>query len=270
MMKIKKIINKITEILSLKELSILSAYLSYSLVLALIPIITIIVSVIGGFGISIDTVIGIIEGVLPNYASDIVVGAISGESFDFSIGILNIATFFGAGKGMYAIINTSNNLYNIENKSKIKDMLRAFLILIIMIVLMIFMIIVPMLGDGIVSVISYFIKSEDILEMINMVYVVFKWPVTLFLIFFAIKAIYIIAPSVKVRDRDATIGALITTIGWTIFTALFGYYISYFGKYDIVYGGLSSIIILLIWFYVISYILILGIVINTRKYNKLY
>lgn len=270
MIKIKNIINKITEILSLKELSILSAYLSYSLVLALIPIITIIVSVIGGFGISIDTVIGMIDGVLPNYASDVVVGAISGESFDFSIGILNIATFIGAGNGMYAIINTSNNLYKIESESKMKDRVRAFLILIIMIILMLFMIIVPMLGDGIVSIISNFIKSQDILEMINMIYGVFKWPLTLFLIFFAIKAIYVIAPSVKIRGKDTTIGALITTIGWTLFTALFGYYISYFGKYDIVYGGLSSIIILLIWFYVISFILILGIIINTRKYNKLY
>ena len=95
-----------------------------------------------------------------------------------------------------------------------------------------------------------------------------KWPLTLILLFFAIKLIYIIAPSVKIKSSDVTIGAFVTTIGWALFTAIFSYYIKYFGKYDIVYGGLASIIILLIWFYVLSYILILGIVINTRKYNK--
>ena len=54
--KIKRYIEKIIKILSIKELSILPAYLSYSLVLALIPIMTIIVVVAGIFSISIDTV----------------------------------------------------------------------------------------------------------------------------------------------------------------------------------------------------------------------
>jgi len=70
------------------------------------------------------------------------------------------------------------------------------------------------------------------------------------------------------KGDETTVGAFVTTVGWIIFTAIFGYYISFFGRYDIIYGGLSSIIILLIWFYVISFILMLGIVINTLKYNK--
>ena len=87
-------------------------------------------------------------------------------------------------------------------------------------------------------------------------------------IFLAVKLIYIIAPSIKVKSEETTVGAFVTTIGWVMFTAIFGYYINFFGRYDIIYGGLASIIILLIWFYVLSFILILGIVINTRKYNK--
>ena len=41
-----------------------------------------------------------------------------------------------------------------------------------------------------------------------------------------------------------------------------------FSKYDIIYGGLSSITVLLIWIYALCFILVLGIVINTLKYNK--
>lgn len=266
--KIKKNINKITKILSLKELSILPAYLAYSLVLAIIPIITIIVVVVGYFSISIDTVIKMINDLLPSYASDVIVGAISGESFDWSVGVLNLATFVIAANGMYAIVNASNNLYKIDSDSQIKDRLRSLFILIIMIILLIFLIIVPMLGDKIIEIISNYNISQSILEMINLVYNALKWPLTLLLLYFAIKAIYIIAPSVKIKKEETTIGAFITTIGWAIFTAIFGYYINFFGKYDIIYGGLASIIILLIWFYVLSFILILGIVINTIKYNK--
>lgn len=268
MNKIKNQIKKIMKILSLKELSILPAYLAYSLVLAIIPIITIIVVVASYFSISIDTVITLINDLLPNYASSVIISAISGDSFDLSVGVLNLATFMVAGKGMYAIVNASNNLYKIETKSTIKDRFRSFIILIIMIVLLLFMIIVPMLGDIIIKFISGYNIPINILNMITLLYSALKWPITLLLIFLAVKLIYVIAPSVKIKSEETTIGAFITTVGWALFTAIFGYYINFFGKYDIIYGGLSSIIILLIWIYVLSYILILGIVINTIKYNK--
>ena len=266
--KIKKYIKKIIKILSLKELSILPAYLAYSLVLAIIPIITIIVVILGVFDISIDTVITLINDLLPNYASDVIVGAISGESFDWSVGVLNFATFVIAANGMYAIVNASNNLYKLESSSQVSDRLRSLTILVIMILLLIFMIIVPMLGDKIIGIINELNISRNIIEMITLIYEALKWPITLLLIFLAIKVIYIIAPSVRVKSEETTIGAFVTTVGWAIFTAIFGYYINFFGRYDIIYGGLSSIIILLIWVYVLSFILILGIVINTMKYNK--
>ena len=266
--KIKKHIKKIIKILSLKELSILPAYLSYSLVLAIIPIITNVVALAGLFSISIDTVINLINDLLPNYASDVIVNAISGESFDISVGVLNFATFVIATNGMYAIVNASNNLYKIESDSQLKDRGRSLVLLIIMILLVLFMIAVPMLGDKIVSLI---IKYDDYLRIANMVsllYSALKWPITFILIFLAIKAIYMIAPSVKIKSDETTIGAFVTTVLWILFTVIFGYYINFFGIYDIIYGGLASIIILLIWFYVLSFILILGIVINTIKYNK--
>ena len=92
---IKRYFSKLIKILSLKELRILPAYLSYSFVLAVIPIATIIVIVAGYFSISIDSIINLINEFLPSYASDIVVGVISGKDFDISVGVLNIFTFIG-------------------------------------------------------------------------------------------------------------------------------------------------------------------------------
>lgn len=268
--KIKKYIKKIIKILSLKELSILPAYLSYSLVLAIVPIITIIVVIVSVFHISMDNVIVMIEDLLPSYASGVIINSISGDSFDVSVGLLNFVTFVIAANGMYAIVNASNNLYKLESESQIKDRLRSVLILIVMILLLLFLIIVPMLGNKIIDIISSFGIPKNIVEIIALLYGALKWPITFILIFFAIKFIYMIAPSVKIKSEETTLGAFVTTVGWVIFTAIFGFYINFFGKYDIIYGGLSSIIILLIWFYVLSFILILGIVINTMKYNKGY
>ena len=116
--KIKRYFKKLIEILSLKELRILPAYLAYSFVLAVVPILTIIVIVASFFSISIDSVISLLTDLLPSYASRVVVDAISGQSFDFSVGLLNIVTFCIAANGMYAIISASNSLYKIEETNK--------------------------------------------------------------------------------------------------------------------------------------------------------
>ena len=266
--KVKKYLKKLLEILSLKELRILPAYLSYSFVLATIPILTIIVIVAGFFSVSMDTVIGLLNDLLPSYASKVVVGAISGQSFDFSVGLLNIITFVIAANGMYAIIDASNTLYKIDNSSPIKDRLKSVIILLIIILLLLFLVLFPMLGDQILKLFSEHKPFENIIDELLLIYKAIKWPVTFLIIFLNIKLIYQIAPSKDIKSEETTIGAFITTVGWVCFTAIFGYYINYFGRYDLVYGGLSNIIILLIWVYTLSFILILSIVINTMKYNK--
>ena len=268
MKKIKKYIEKLLKILSLKELRILPAYLSYSFVLASIPIFTIIVIVAGYFSISIDSIINLLKDILPNYVSRMVIEVISGKEFDLSIGFLNLITFIIAANGMYAIVDASNSLYKIEETSQIKDRFKAFLILIIIIMLLLFLLLFPMLGDRILEILGSYKLFENVLDDIILIYKVVRWPISFLIIFFNIKLIYMIAPSVKIKKDETTTGAFVTTLGWVLFTAIFGYYIKYFAKYDLIYGSLSSLIILLIWVYVLSFILVLGIVINTTKYNK--
>ncbi len=266
--KVKKYVRKVIKILSLKELQILPAYLSYNFVLALIPILTIIVIVAGWFSVSIDSIIELIEDILPSYASNVVVPAISGKEFDFSVGFLNLITFVLASNGTYAIVTASNSLYKVEKSSQIKDRIKSVVILLIIIGLLLFLVLVPMFGERILELLNDYKLLSNILDKITLIYKIVKWPITFLVIFFNIKLIYIVAPSIKVNKDETTIGAFVTTVIWMIFTAIFGYYIKFFARYDLIYGSLSSITILLIWLYALSFILILGIVINTTKYNK--
>lgn len=236
--KIKRYFKKLIEILSLKELRILPAYLAYSFVLAVVPILTIIVIVAGFFSISIDSVISLLTDLLPSYASRVVVDAISGQSFDFSVGLLNIVTFCIAANGMYAIISASNSLYKIEETNIIKDRLRSIIILLVIIILLLFLILVPMLGEQILELLRNSKPFTGIIDEMIMIYNIIKWPITFIIIFLNIKLIYQIAPSKEIKSEETTIGAFITTLGWVVFTAFFGYYIKYFGRYDLVYGGI--------------------------------
>ena len=156
----KKYLQKCLKILSSRELRILPAYLAYSFVLASIPLLTIIVVIAGFFSISLETIISLISDFLPSYISNVIVGAISGKNFDLSVGFLNVVTLAIASKGMYAIVEASNSLYNVKSSSSIKNHLKSISIMLIIIALLLFLLIVPMLGGGILDLLeSYNVRQ---------------------------------------------------------------------------------------------------------------
>ena len=87
------------------------------------------------------------------------------------------------------------------------------------------------------------------------------------IMFCLIKAIYTMAPDKKVSSMYVNKGALFTTVGWLFVTAIYAFYANNIANYNRFYGGLSNIAILMIWIYLISYVFVLGIAINTSYYE---
>lgn len=260
--KIKGYFKTLFEILEKPEMAILPSNIAFNLILAIIPILTIIVLVASSFDISIDIVTKLIKGMMPEQVSAVIIEVISGKGFDTNVGISNILAFFLASNGTYAIINASDTLYKIENKDKIKKRISSLVILIIILTLLLFLVIVPVFGENIITLMHKAKILEHYIDEIIFIFNILKWPLTLFIIYFNIKLIYTIAPSKNIKSKETTYGALFTTIMWVISTVVFKFYLTYFARYDILYGNLSSIIIMLVWCYFLSYIFVLGMAIN--------
>ena len=88
------------------------------------------------------------------------------------------------------------------------------------------------------------------------------------IMYVSIKLIYTMAPDWKILSKYTTKGAIFTTIGWVLATMIYSYYASHFSNYDLFYAGLSNIVILMIWVYALSYILVVGIAINVNVYQN--
>lgn len=263
--KIKGYFKTLFKILEKPEMAILPSNIAFNLILAIIPILTIIVLIAASFDISIDMVTNFVKSFMPEQVSNVIIDVISGKGFDTNVGISNILAFFLASNGTYAIINASDTLYKIENKDKIKKRVSSLIILLIIITLLLFLVVVPIFGENIISLMHHAEILEVYVDEIMIVFNILKWPLTLFIIYFNIKLIYTIAPSKNIKSKETTYGALFTTIMWVVSTVVFKFYLTYFARYDILYGNLSSIIIMLVWCYFLSYIFVLGLAINASQ-----
>lgn len=263
--KIKGYFKKLLAILRKPEMAILPSNIAFNIILAIIPLLTTIVLIASYFDISIDLVTKLVENIMPPQVSSVIIDVISGKGFDTNIGISNIIAFFLASNGTYAIINASDALYKIDNKDDIKKRVSSLVILIIIIMLLLFLVVVPVFGENIIDLMHKAKILEYYVDEIIFAFNIIKWPLTLLIIYFNIKLVYTIAPSKNIKSRETTIGALFTTVMWIISIAIFKFYLAYYARYDILYGNLSSIIIMLVWCYFLSYIFVLGMAINASR-----
>ncbi len=77
-----------------------------------------------------------------------------------------------------------------------------------------------------------------------------------------VSSIYYILPYRKSKKRSVLPGTLFAAPTLALTTHAFGYFVNNFTKYSVVYGSMTSVVILLIWLFTCGYILIVGEEIN--------
>ncbi len=78
------------------------------------------------------------------------------------------------------------------------------------------------------------------------------------IIFIVFSLTYMFMPNIKTPWRHIWPWALFAAILFETVKSLFIYYLANFASYELVYGSLASVIVLLVWVYLSAYILIIG------------
>jgi membrane protein len=85
-----------------------------------------------------------------------------------------------------------------------------------------------------------------------------SWPLALGIVATAFAFIYRFGPSRWTQGTPIMPGAVLAAISWAILSALFRLYVANFGNYNKVYGAVGAVIVLLLWLYMTSLVLLLG------------
>ncbi len=265
--KIKEVLARLWFVINKPMVGVLPGQIAFFLVLSIFPILILIGLIGSTFDISIGTILDFFKGALPKEIIELLANFLDGKGFDTNIGFSMISGFLIASNGAHSIIMASNTLYGFPNDSYIKRRIKALFIIILLMLLFFLTFFVLAFGNIILKIIFEVLDMSDYLSLIYHLFIYFKWPVVMFFMFFVIKLIYTIAPDWNVLSQQTTRGAWFTTIGWIVATFIYSCYVNYFTSYDIFYGSLSSIVVMMIWIYVLSYILVVGIAINVSDYE---
>lgn len=201
---------------------------------------------------------------LPSSTQDVVQGTLSDIIKNQNSGLLSfgfIAALFFSTNGIVALMRNFNKASLLQEtrtgwqKRKIAILL-AFLISIFLIIGVTLVI----AGSFIIS----FLKKKSIIKGWIVVYslIGLNWIVIILMFFGVISLLYYYCPATVKKFKFISAGSTLATVLSIITSIGFAYYVNNFASYNKLYGSIGTLIVIMIWLYLNSMILLIGFELN--------
>jgi membrane protein len=89
-----------------------------------------------------------------------------------------------------------------------------------------------------------------------------NWIIMVAMILFMVSFLFYYGPKTKTKFKLISTGSSVSTVVIIIVMLLFNVYINNFSKYNVLYGSIGTLLIVLLWIYINAFILLLGFEIN--------
>ena len=175
-----------------------------------------------------------------------------------SVGIL--VALWTASVGVRALMNAMNKAYDVEESRPTWKLILLSLLYTIGIAVMLLTVAgLMVLGP---QVMEWLAEQVGLKEIVVVLWSWLRWPVAIFLMMMVVALLYYVTPDVEQDFRFITPGSVLAVIVWIAASVGFGLYVQNFANYDATYGGIGAIIVLLLYFYISSAVLLLGAELN--------
>ncbi|MCK9640845.1 MAG: YihY/virulence factor BrkB family protein [Prolixibacteraceae bacterium] len=212
---------------------------------------------------------GLIQSVLPDNAYVAIQGTIQdiitqprGNLLSFGF----FAAFIFSTNSLVSIIVAFNNtIHAIETRSIVNLYLIAFGLSLILTTLTTLSVALITLSNWAMTflVAKHFIRFDYIYYLV----IGGKWLVILLLFFFTFAFLFYFAPAKKMKFRFISAGGTLATILSILISVGFSFYINNFGKYNTLYGSIGTLIVVMLWFYFMALILLIGFELNVSIWS---
>lgn len=243
-----------------------AAALAYHFILAMFPLLLFFFTLLPY--IPIDSlhlqVIELIYTIVPRVISGKAIDTINEIFLQKNQGLMSLGfltSIYVASSGINAMIDSFNNTtHALKERKWYKDRLIS-IGLVFAIGFVVILSFVLIIGS---QTFFNFLLTNGIIEEGFMLFLLktAKWILLIALVYIMFIVIYYYTPTDKLNLKFFSAGATLATILFLLSISGFNFYITHFSKYNALYGSIGALIIFFLWFYLVSFILIIGFELN--------
>lgn len=241
-----------------------AAALSYFLILTLFPLLMCVNYFIGLFHLDLENLLRALDQFLPAEALA-VMGDYLGYAADSQSAALLAASLFtllvSASAGLRTLLATLDSLHDRTDVSIVRRVLVSVLLSALFLLTIYLSVVVIFTGDWFFRLLEENLPPR-LAELIPSLSGLWRWMRYLLLFCFVLLLVLIVyragTPPETMRTRTVLLSSLLAALAIAAASAVFSWFIGMSSRYDLVYGSLASLIILLVWLYLCGNILLLG------------
>jgi len=232
-----------------------AGYLAYITLLSIVPMLTVLLSILSSFSVFADMGVEIQNFIITNFvpASG---DAVHGALLEFVANTGKMTAVGGAFLFIAALMLISNIDKNLNYIWRVTEKRRAVLSF-----SMYWMVLTlgPILVGASIAATSY-VTSLSLLqnEVVSGAFNTLIRKLPLILSFFAFFGLYLLVPNKKIHFSHAAAGSLVAALLFELSKKGFAAYITQFPSYQVIYGALAAIPILFVWVYLCWLIVLVG------------
>ena len=248
-----------------------AAELGFYFIFAVVPIMTLIFQLINRLTVAKSSYDQFLDAFGDNMVLNNIIEALqNAHSGSISV-IFLIVAVWSASKLEFSLIRMSNYTYHYSDENGFigyfKARFRAISTMIMLIIILMIGMVALVYGNMLIDMVKDVLGAPDLI-IYRLLDSIIRWPLALFLYWLFLAYNYMLTPNKRLKMREVLPGSLFAATG--ILIATIGYYIYFknFSHLNLVYGSLAAVIALLLWFYWLGYILVVGMVVNASWFER--
>jgi membrane protein len=238
-----------------------AAQVSFYLLLSITPIFLLMTQILGFFDISIESALRLLEAYTGKQMSGFLTELFKFKSAGASSIVFACIALWAGSRASFSIMRITN--YTLTDgrstgRNYFIERFRAIRTILVTIFTIAFSIVILAYGKLILEVVVSAMGLNAV-KYVDSIWMWLRWVLGFMLYFLMVTYNYYILPTEKIKLKKVMPGSLFASIGMLIVTLCYSKYASSLADYDILYGALSSVVAVLFWFYLLSWVLFLGV-----------
>ena len=251
------------------KLPVHAANTGFFLILSAFPALVLLLGILRYTELHITDLLSLLEGVIPAALlpeAELLIVSTYRSTTRAMVGFSALTALWSASRGIYGLLTGLNAVYGVgESRGYFYTRSISILYTVLFMVVLLLTLVLHVFGTGLLQILSH--SSVPFVRFLTRI-VDLRFFLLLFLQTLLFAAMFTVLPNQRNSFSGSLPGALLSAIGWLVFSQLYSMYVEHFPTYSNIYGSVYAIALSMLWLYFCILILFYGGLLNRYLQEK--
>lgn len=242
-----------------------AAALTYYLLFAMFPLLIFISNLLGLLELNVDSITTTLLPIMPDdvvYLLEAYLNHVDDTSSQVLLWFSLAFSVWFPLRAVQSLMDDVRGAYQLKKPEKpVRYAIRQVLFTIAFLVIVVLTLVISVFGRRFIFTVTQWLGLDQILplspSLLNL-WQYLRFILLCVLMFAVLVLLYTVAQDKRSSIKSLMPGITLSLVAWLVISIGFSVYVENFGSYSVIYGTLGTVIVLLVWLYMTSFILILG------------